>query len=287
MITKMIIWIASYPKSGNTWIRSLISSLIYTNNGVFNFELLKNILQFPIRQYFKDFTTDYNNPQELKKYWLLAQDKLNLDGRVKFFKTHHSNCKLDNYTFTNKENTLAIIYVVRDPRNLVKSFTNHYAFKQKEVIKFLTSSKPAFVTGHLGLEGNENSVFSIIGSWKDHIKSWTKKKDLCSNILIIKYEDLIKNTNIEILKINNFLKKFVKFESNKKKISNIIKSTSFKNLQNLENKHGFFEAVGKYKKKKFFYLGSNNKWEKYLDKDSKLEIEKKLKNEMIELGYLS
>ncbi len=43
----MIIWIASYPKSGNTWVRSIISSLIYSNDGNFDFDLLKKIQQFP------------------------------------------------------------------------------------------------------------------------------------------------------------------------------------------------------------------------------------------------
>ena len=33
----MIIWIASYPNSGNTWVRSIISSLIYSDDGIFKF----------------------------------------------------------------------------------------------------------------------------------------------------------------------------------------------------------------------------------------------------------
>jgi hypothetical protein len=42
----MIIWLASYPKSGNTWIRSIIASLMYSNDGMFNFDLLKNVNNF-------------------------------------------------------------------------------------------------------------------------------------------------------------------------------------------------------------------------------------------------
>ena len=42
----MIIWIASYPKSGNTWVRSLLSSYLFSTNGDFNFNLLDNIEQF-------------------------------------------------------------------------------------------------------------------------------------------------------------------------------------------------------------------------------------------------
>ena len=50
----MIIWLASYPKSGNTWVRSIIASLLYTQDGIFNFKLLHKIDQFPEKKYFKD-----------------------------------------------------------------------------------------------------------------------------------------------------------------------------------------------------------------------------------------
>ena len=64
----MIIWIASYPKSGNTWVRSIISSILYSNDGVFDFNLLKKIQQFPNKKYLENFTTDFNNINEIKKY---------------------------------------------------------------------------------------------------------------------------------------------------------------------------------------------------------------------------
>ena len=95
----MIIWLASYPKSGNTWIRSIICSMLYSHNGLFNFNLLEKIKQFPSRKSFKDFTSDFQNINELKKFWILAQEKINLDQKIKFCKTHHINCKIDNFTW--------------------------------------------------------------------------------------------------------------------------------------------------------------------------------------------
>ena len=64
----MIIWLASYPKSGNTWVRSFIASLLYSENGIFNFKLLEQILQFPDKRYFVKFTQDIGNLNEIKKY---------------------------------------------------------------------------------------------------------------------------------------------------------------------------------------------------------------------------
>ena len=122
----MIIWIASYPKSGNTWLRSIIASLLYTNDGIFDFNLIKKIKQFPTRNYFLGFTKNFNDINEISKFWLLAQDKINLTKEIKFFKTHNLNCAVNNNSFTNRSHTLGTIYVVRDPRNLVDSIKNHY-----------------------------------------------------------------------------------------------------------------------------------------------------------------
>ena len=43
----MIIWLASYPKSGNTLVRSMLSAYFFSEDGLYNFELIKNIKQFP------------------------------------------------------------------------------------------------------------------------------------------------------------------------------------------------------------------------------------------------
>jgi hypothetical protein len=84
----MIIWLASYPKSGNTWVRSMVSSLLYSSDGNFNFELMLKVSQFPEKKYFKDFVNDFSNFNEIKENWILAQDKINLDNQIKILKTH-------------------------------------------------------------------------------------------------------------------------------------------------------------------------------------------------------
>ena len=61
----MIIWLASYPKSGNTWVRAMLSSLLYTDDGCFNIKNLYKIRQYPERKYFKDFVNDFRNIHEI------------------------------------------------------------------------------------------------------------------------------------------------------------------------------------------------------------------------------
>ena len=67
----MIIWLSSYPKNGNTWLRSLISAYYYTNNGLFlGDKQLQNIQQFPTKKYLKNFDYDLEKPGETVKYWV-------------------------------------------------------------------------------------------------------------------------------------------------------------------------------------------------------------------------
>ncbi len=280
----MIIWIASYPKSGNTWVRSIISSLIYSNDGNFNFDLLKKIQQFPNRKYFKNFTKDFNNINEIKKYWIESQNFINLNKEVKFFKTHHINCKIGEHAFTDKSNTLGTIYIVRDPRNLINSFTNHYSIDKNTAKNFITSRQS--VTGALGEMKKENNIFTILGSWNDHLKSWT---NMNQNLLLIKYEDLIKNPLNEINKITKYLANLVDFSCSEEKINNIINSTSFEVMKKKEAEEGFDESVmdtTNENKVNFFNLGKENKWEKYLNSEDQEFIKDKLGLEMKELGYI-
>ena len=278
----MIIWIASYPKSGNTWLRSIITSLLYTTDGIFDFKLIKKIKQFPTRNQFQEFTRNFNDINEISKFWLLAQDKINLTEEIKFFKTHNLNCAVNKNSFTNKSHTLGTIYVVRDPRNLINSIKNHYNKGNDEEAKnFLISKK---ILSRVPKD-NEADIATLLGSWSDHYNFWTKKN---SNLLLIKYEDLILDTKKELERIIIYLKKFMTVEINPEKIKNILNTTSFDHLKDLENKGLFNENVYDSKKNKirFFNKGPSNDWTKVLDKKIQDDIEKIFYKEMKELGYI-
>ena len=280
----MIIWVASYPKSGNTWVRSIISSLVYTKDGIFDFSSIKKIDQYPQRRFLEYFTQDYNNIHEIKKHWITSQDRINLDNKIKFFKTHHLNCKVDNYPFTNKECTQATIYIVRDPRNLIDSISNHFSKSIEESKKFLLTSKILSPGKEIELRGG--NVITYLGSWKEHYRFWTNDNE---NLLIIKYEDLVKNIHQEIDKIIAFLKNFIAFEVSDTKKENIIKSTSFEALKKIEDNGDFTENVfvkGRSEKVRFFNKGPSNNWQMTLPKEIQKDLETELNNELKELGYL-
>lgn len=275
----MIIWLASYPKSGNTFLRSIIASLVYSEDGNFEMDKLASIRQFPRTVHFEGLTNDTGNIHEIKKYWVAAQEKINLNNKVIFFKTHNANIKIDNYPFTNKKNTLATIYVVRDPRNVVSSIAHHYSLSMNESKKFILTQKSLRDT----LEGEEKGILTPLGTWSDHYNSWTLHNN---NLLIIKYEDLINKPKEELDKIIIFLKPFINFSVNENKINKIIETTKFDSLKKMEKEGKYDEYAHGRKNFNFFNKGPENKWQDNLEVDIKDEIEKKFYNLMKKLGYL-
>ena len=105
----MIIWLASYPKSGNTWLRFFIISLLLKDNNEVGLKHLEGIKQFPTNYHYKNFNiskSDFSSLNKISKHWIDAQKVINSDNKIRFFKTHNALLKLDNNIFTNEENTL-------------------------------------------------------------------------------------------------------------------------------------------------------------------------------------
>ena len=215
----MIIWIASYPKSGNTWIRSLLSSYLFSDNGKFNFKLLKNIEQFSSKNLSLKFQKNLSYQTRISKNWIPSQKIINQDNKIRFFKTHNAMCAINGNKFTDKFNTLAAIYVVRDPRNLITSLANHYELNLDETFSFLTNKRKIIFPINRGAEKKdikENEDFNFLGDWSDHYQSW-KNINFCP-IKIIKYEDLLTDVQKVFVSTLDFLSKFLKIKFDKKKL---------------------------------------------------------------------
>ena len=279
----MIVWLASYPKSGNTFVRSLLSSYIFSQDGNFNFELLKEIKQFPDNSLFKQLGVDIENEDEMYKNYINSQKLFNEKDAIRFLKTHSCFVNTDEFKFTDRHNTLGVIYIVRDPRNIVTSHAHHFQTTTDHACEILLSRQ------YLGITSKKHCL-TFLGSWKEHFNSWKIFRKF-NKYLLVKYEDLINDTEKTFLNILKFIAHLgrVKFSYDKEKFKNTLKTTSFEMMQKLEAKESFVEASENLQtgeKIKFFNLGIKNDWKKLLDKKIKENLEKELEQEMKELKYL-
>ena len=141
-MNRKVLFIASYPKSGNTFMRAIISSLIYSEDGVFNFELFKRISLIDTNPFYdfvekinKEDFLKLNNVETVSKYWQLAQEKYYKLIQNFIFKTHAANLAFKNNSYTSKERCMGVIYLVRDPRNIIPSYSYHLNISCNEVFE--------------------------------------------------------------------------------------------------------------------------------------------------------
>jgi len=269
----MIIWIASYPKSGNTWLRLLISNYLWSNDSNL-FNNLKYIQRFPDKKFFEGIIQQ----DELKKddlaifkHFVSAQEKLNLNGELNILKTHNFAGSIGGYPFTNSENSCGAIYIIRDPRSVAVSHSFHHKYNLEESTSRILSTENV---------ANNDGYLEARLSWKVHYLSWKK-----INIpkIILRYEDLINDPFDNFLQILEFIKQFKKVNIDKNKINDVIEKCTFKKVSENEKNFGFIEKKGK---ENFFRKGLVDEWKSVLKKDLIQKIEKEFYNEMKELKYL-
>ena len=235
-----IVWLSSYPKSGNTWVRAFLSDYLFSKNKDFEFSLLHNIEKFPKKRLFPDCIVEPENSglrSILSGYENFLDEQKDLKG---INKTHNAY----NEFFTNKNLTAGFVYITRNVKDIIISFAYHYNCSIDDAIDLAIPNR------------------------KKHIESWKRFTDVPS--LYLNYEDIVKDTKKEYTKLLHFLH----IKMDKKKLDKSIKNTSFSNLKKLEIDNGFFESAD-YKTEKerpFFRIGKVKQWENVFNNNQKERI---------------
>lgn len=277
----MIMWIASYPKSGNTWMRALLSCYLFDeyhdkNSNVFS--KMKLIKSFPKKFAFKNIIDEnylIKNKLGAYKYYIKAQEKINKDPNLHIIKTHNFCGSLNGHEFTNKQNTIGSIYIIRDPRDVAVSYALFANISYEESVRLLLNeNRISFVDKYYP---------EVRLSWKSHLNSWLS---FPAPRLLVKYEDLLKDTagilRNTIIFINQFFNNKIIIDEDK--ITRVVNECNFSKLQNLEKEIGFDETF--IKDNIFFRKGKERSWENILPEILIKQIENNFSKEMKKLNYI-
>jgi len=266
-----ITWIASYPRSGNTWIRALITA--YANNGEVN---INNIMQTSDKNY-QHFDGIIEKPinewtlvdQALLKPAAMARMIEDAKGNL-LLKTHDCNIDISGVAQIPYDLTRVGIYIVRDPRDVALSMKNHFSCKDNaEAVEKIIDDK--FMT-----RAPDKGLFMPQLSWKIHISSWMR--ELPYPVYALRYEDMLEKPFEIFSEIINFLK--MDYDANL--VRKTIDACSFDNMQKQEKEEGFRETVGQ----EFFHKGKAQRWKTELEPELITKIENAFKSEMSSVGYL-
>lgn len=249
-----IVWVAGYPKSGNTWVRAFLANLVANRDRPLPLSDLPHYCDDEARPELYSAlagrpSTELGTRQLCA---LRAQVHAGIAARaagLRFVKTHNLLGAYDGYPLHNMAATSAMIYVVRNPLDVVVSMTAHFGLSLDEAIDMLASDDCATANEPL-------FVSQILTSWSRHVQSWTSAAGPQS--LTVRYEDLIEKP----VKFFSKVARLVGMDGDRKRIERAAAHASFKTLSALESRDGFVETSSK--ATRFFRVGRVNQWRERL-----------------------
>ena len=273
-----ILWMASYPKSGNTWLRAFIAN--YLKNPAEPMpidDLPQFILGDGIAAPFEQVAggpVDAMTAEEIqalrpKVHEMFAQSSPD----TVFVKTHNAISVLDNIPTITPDATAGAIYVVRNPLDVAVSYAHHYGISYDRAIAAMDSEETTSPP-------HGNQVYQYLGSWSTHVRSWTQAEGL--KLHTIRYEDM----TIQPEKTWRALIKFLGLPLETPRLKKAIKFSSFKVLANQEKEDGFVEAVP-IDNRVFFRKGKTGAWRKELTAEQVEGMIERHSEVMAEHGYLN
>lgn len=279
-IKKNIVWLASYPKSGNTWFRAFLSALLSSNNRVDinNLTINHNFAN----QSFFNFVTELNASELSQSYKdqlkpLVASYLSEINDNQVYIKIHEIFHYLGDKDFSiiPIENTLIVLYFIRNPLDIAVSFAHHNGWTFDRTIRAMNKS----IVLNEQKKGTGTYILSEqLGTWSDHVNSWVTNIEI--PVHIVRYEDLFTNP------LQTFHKavEAIGLDYSEEKIQKAIESSRFENLQQQEISSCFKEKNPK--TELFFRKGKVGTWREEL---SQIQIKTIIDNHhavMTKFGYL-
>ena len=276
---RKIVWLASYPKSGNTWFRIFLTNLLNHSSQPADINNLYPTTIASSRTLFDEATGLESSDLTLDEIELLRPQVYRyiagISDEYLFHKIHDAWISLpDGNALVPEEVTKAVIYFIRNPLDVVISFAHHSATTIDKTIEMMNNSQYAFCSRETKLH---NQTRQRLLNWSEHAASWIDQSGL--PLLVIRYEDMITET----FTLFKDAMKFSGIDATDEKIHQSIAFSSFENIQKQEKEKGFREKSAR--SESFFRKGISGDWKNILTKEQIAKIVSKHQKMMERFGY--
>lgn len=252
-----IVWLTSYPKSGNTWFRFFLSAL-FTQKVDINELHTDGILslRIPFDQ-FTNLDSSLLHIHEIRNLLPRVYRKAGENAsKLLFIKVHDAFIYNDNHEpIIPLDITHKVIYFIRNPLDIVTSFAHHSAYNLEQTITLMNSPNGTLALQDDGLHTN-NQFPQLMFDWSGHVNSWTKHKEL--DVSVIRYEDMLHNS----LSTFKGILESIGLKATDKQIQVALELCSFERLKNQEKESAFLEKNPE--SDSFFRNGKSGGWKEEL-----------------------
>ena len=270
-----IIWLASYPKSGNTWMRAFLHNFLINADEPVHINAINAFSLGESKwEHFRQF--DRRPPEALserevaelrpKVHALLTQ----ASPDSVFVKTHNFLGEHEGVPLITMAHTAGALYMVRNPLDIVDSYANHFGLSLDEAIEQMADSRT-------GQPSTANSVYQIYSSWSRHVESWTQGDG--RGRLVVRYEDMAERP----LEAFGGVVRFLGLDPPRQRLEKAIAHSSFDRLRGQEDVDGFVERS---EYARFFRHGRAGRWRDILSDDQVRAVVEPHRTQMARFGYL-
>ena len=275
-----IVWLVSYPKSGNTWFRMFLANYLTNSEEPLTLQEIQSASISSSAVDFED-TIGFNpfemTPEEVdlyrpEMYRLLSKEMEENDLPI-YKKTHDAyTTNKDGEPLFPEEVSRCAVYFVRNPLDVCVSFANHSAGKIEKKTESIMNEDAT-------LSGKRTGQFrQILLSWKNHIQSWKNQSRI--PILFVRYEDMLQKP----LETFGAAVRFLHLEYNEERLQKAIIHSDFKLLQQMEQEKGFEEKMQLCQS--FFWKGKIGNYRDFLSQEQIDRITDYNYDTMKEFGYI-
>lgn len=249
-----IVWVASYPKSGNTWVRAFLKNLLLPDAGPASINSLGELCDNESnKRFYRRYADQYDisDPETAARLRCrVQQDIAAAAGHDVFLKTHNYYGAFNGFPLQDAAISAAAIYVVRNPLDLVLSLSHFFRLSHDEAIDFLANEDST-------LEDSDSNVTGFISSWSLNVSSWTDVPADDPRFCIVRYEDLLGDPVKQFKRIAALIG-----IRRSKDIELAVRASQFNVLQRQESKAGFVENPNR--ERVFFRAGRQGQWRQVL-----------------------